>query len=138
MIWATFAPTDLPRYRLLGSFIGFSFSIFPFLYLIAMLSGDGKWFWPLAFPLALSLIVTLGIFIFLFLHLKNKWYTGAAAFFLFGVALNYIVGEIIKRYLDDHNIQGEIYNRATIYSFLLASFLFTLIGYNKRQKNLNN
>jgi hypothetical protein len=138
MIWATFAPTDLPRYRLLGSFIGFCFSIFPFLYLIATLSGDDKWFWPLAVPLALSLIVTLGIFFFLFLRLKNKWYTGASAFFLFGVVLNFMVGEIIKRYLDDLNIQGEIYNRATLYSFLLASFLFTLIGYNRRTKNLNN
>lgn len=138
MIWATFAPTDLPKYRLLGSFIGFSFSIFPFLYLIATLSGNGGWFWPLAVPLALSLIVTLGIFFFLFLHLKNKWYTGAAAFFLFGVVLNYTVGEIIKRYLDDHNIYGEIYNRATLYSFLLASFLFALIGFNRRPKNLNN
>ncbi|MEI6087022.1 MAG: hypothetical protein WCR66_05510 [Bacteroidota bacterium] len=136
MIWATFAPTDLPRYRLLGSFIGFSFSIFPFLYLIATLSGDGAWFWPLAFPIALSLIVSLGIFFFLFLYLKNKWYTWAAAFFLFGVVLNYMVGEIIKRYLDDHNINGEIYNRATLYSFLLASFLFVLIGFNRRPKNL--
>ena len=134
LIWATFSPSDLPKYRLLGSFIGFSFSIFPFLYLIATLSGDGKWFWPLAVPLALSLIVTLGIFFFLFLQLKNKWYTGAAAFFLFGVVLNYMVGEIIKRYLDDHNIQGEIYNRATVFSFLLASFLFALIGYNRRTK----
>lgn len=134
MIWATFAPTDLPKYRLLGSFIGFSFSIFPFLYLVATLSGDGKWFWPLAVPLALSLILTLGIFFFLFLHLKNKWYTIAAGFFLFGVALNYMVGEIVTRYLDDHNIQDEIYNRATVYSFLLASFLFVLIGYNRRPK----
>jgi hypothetical protein len=138
MIWATFSPTDLPKYRLLGSFIGFSFSIFPFLYLIATLSGNGTWFWPLAVPLALSLILTLGIFFFLFLQLKNKWYTGAAAFFLFGVVLNYMVGEIIKRYLDDHNLQGEIYNRATLYSFLLASFLFALIGYNRRPKSLNN
>jgi hypothetical protein len=104
------------------------------LYLIATLSGDGKWFWPLAVPLAVSLIVTLGVFIFLFLHLKNKWYTGASAFFLFGVVLNYIVGEIVKRYLDDHNIQGEIYNRATLYCFLLASFLFALIGLNRRPK----
>jgi lipoprotein signal peptidase len=135
MIWATFSPTDLPRYRLLGSLIGFSFSIFPFLYLIATLSGDGRWFWPLAVPLALSFIVVLGIFFFLlFLQLKNKWYTVASAFFLFGVVLNYIVGEIIQRYLDNHNIQGEIYNRATVYSFLLASFLFALIGYNKRSK----
>jgi hypothetical protein len=138
MIWATFSPSDLPKYRLLGSFIGFSFSILPFLYLIATLSGEGKWFWPLAVPLAVSLIVTLGVFLFLFLHLKNKWYTGAAAFFLFGVVLNYIVGEIVKLYLDDHNIQGEIYNRATVYSFLLASFLFALIGFNRRPKNLNN
>jgi hypothetical protein len=134
MIWATLAPTDLPRYRLLGSFIGFSFSIFPFLYLIATLSGDGHWFWPLAVPLAFSLIITLGIFFFMFLYLKNKWYTGASAFFLFGVVLNYIVGEIVKRYLDDHNIQGEIYNRATLYCFLLASFLFALIGLNRRPK----
>ncbi len=134
MIWATFSPTDLPKYRLLGSFIGFSFSIFPFLYLVATLSGDGKWFWPLAVPLALSLIVTLGIFFFLFLHLKNKWYTISAGLFLFGVVLNYFVGEIVKRYLDNHNIQGEIYNRTTVYSFLLASFLFALIGYNRRSK----
>lgn len=134
MIWATFAPTDLPKYRLLASFIGFSFSIFPFLYLVATLSGDGKWFWPLAVPLALSLIVMLGIFFFLFLQLKNKWYTVAAAFFLFGVVLNYMVGEIVTRYLDDHNIQGEIYNRATVYSFLLASILFALIGFNRRPK----
>jgi hypothetical protein len=138
MIWATFAPTDLPGYRLLGSFIGFSFSVFPFLYLIAILSGDGKWFWPLAVPLTLSLIVTLGIFLFVFLQHKNKWYTGAAAFFLFGVLLNYMVGEIIKHYLDDQNIQGEIYNRTTLYSFLLASFLFALIGYNRRPKKINN
>jgi hypothetical protein len=138
MIWATLAPTDLPRYRLLGSFIGFSFSIFPFLYLIATLSGDGHWFWPLAVPLAFSLIVTLGIFFFLFLYLKNKWFTGAAAFFLFGVVLNFIAGEIIKHYLQDQNVEGEIYNRATLYSFLLASFLFVLIGYNRRPRNLNN
>ncbi len=135
MIWATFSPTDLPKYRLLGSFIGFSFSIFPFLYLIETISGGGNWFWPLAVPLALSLIVTLGIFLFLFLHLKNKWYTGAAAFFLFGVVLNFMVGEIVKHYLDDHNIQGEIYNRATVYSFLFASFLFTLIGFQKPAKS---
>ncbi len=134
MIWATFAPTDLPRYRLLGSFIGFSFSIFPFLYLIATLSGDNRWFWPLAVPLALSLIVTAGIFLFVFLQLKNKWYTGAAAFFLFGVVLNFAVGEIIKHYLQDQNIEGEIYNRTTVFSFLLASFLFALIGYNRRPK----
>jgi len=70
MIWATFAPTDRPKYRLLGSFLGFSFSIFPFLYLVATLSGDVGWFWPLAVPLTLSLIVTLGIFLFLFLQLK--------------------------------------------------------------------
>ena len=134
LIWATFAPTDLPKYRLLASFIGFSFSIFPFLYLVATLSGDGKWFWPLAVPLALSLIVMLGIFFFFFLQLKNKWYTVAAAFFLFGVVLNYMVGEIVTRYLDDHNIQAEIYNRATVYSFLLASILFALIGFNRRPK----
>jgi len=138
MIWATFAPTDLPRYRLLGSFIGFSFSIFPFLYLIAALSGDGAWFWPLAVPLALSLIVSLGIFFFLFLLLKNKWYTGAVAFFLFGVVLNYMVGEIIKRYLDGQNIQGEIYNRATVYSFLLASILFALIGFQRSKNKIKN
>jgi hypothetical protein len=138
LIWATFAPTDLPKYRMLGSFIGFSFSVFPFLYLIAILSGGGNWFWPLAVPLALCFIVTTGIFLFLFLQLKNKWYIGAAAFFLFGVALNYLVGEIIKHYLDDQNIQGEIYNRATLYSFLLASFLFALIGYNRRPKNQIN
>lgn len=135
MIWATFSPTDLPRYRLLASLIGFSFSIFPFLYLIATLSGNGSWFWPLAVPLALSLIVTLGIFFFLLLlQPKNKWYIGAAAFFLFGVVLNYIVGEIIQRYLDNHNIQGEIYNRGIAYSFLLVSFLLVLIGYNRRTK----
>lgn len=133
MIWATFSPTDLPKYRLLGSFIGFSFSIFPFLYLIAVLSGDGKWFWPLAIPLSVSLIVTLGVFLFLFLHLKNKWYTGAATFFLFGVVLNYTVGEIIKHYLQNQNIQGEVYNRATAYSFLLASLLFALIGFQKNK-----
>ena len=138
MIWATFAPTDLPRYRLLGSFIGFSFSIFPFLYLIAALSSDGAWFWPLAVPLALSLIVSLGIFFFLFLHLKNKWYTGAVAFFLFGVVLNYMVGEIIKRYLDYKIIQGEIYNRATVYSFLLASILFALIGFQRSKNKIKN
>jgi hypothetical protein len=135
MIWATFSPTDLPKYRMLGSFIGFSFSIFPFLYLIAMLSSNGKWFWPLAFPLALSLIVTLGIFLFLFLQLKNKWYTGAAAFFLFGVVLNYIVGEIIRRYLQKQNIEGQIINQSTIYSSLFISFLSALIGFQKKKNS---
>lgn len=134
MIWATFAPVDLPKYRLLGSFIGFSFSIFPFLYLIATLSGNIGWFWPLAVPLALSLIVTLGVFFFLLIQLKNKWYIVASAFFLFGVVLNFMVGEIIEHYLESQNIQGEIYNRATAYSFLLASFLFAVIGYNRRTK----
>lgn len=138
MIWATFSPTDLPRYRLMASLIGFSFSIFPFLYLIATLSGNSSWFWPLAVPLALSLIVTLGIFFFiLLLQLKNKWYIGATAFFLFGVVLNYIVGEIIQRYLDNHNIEGDIYNRVTVYIFLFVSFLFALIGYNRGSKKSN-
>jgi uncharacterized membrane protein len=113
-------------------------TLIPYLYLVANLSSDGEWFWPLAFPLALSVLITAGIFIAFFTRLGNKWFTGAGAFFLFGVVLNYIVGEIVKRYLDDHNIQGEIYNRATVYSFLLASFLFALIGYNRRPKNLNN
>lgn len=134
MIWATFAPTDLPQYRLLGSYIGFSFSIFPFLYLIAVLSGNGKWFWPLAFPLSVSVIVTLGIFLFLFLHLKNKWYTAAAAFFLFGVALNYIVEAIIKHYLQDQNMVGQIINRSTIYISFLFSFILGLIGFQRNKK----
>lgn len=137
MIWATFAPADLPKYRLLGSFIGFSFTLFPFLYLIATLSGNNGWFWPLAVPLALSLIISLGIFFFLLIHLKSKWYKIASAIFLFGVLLNYMVGEIIEHYLAVQNIQGEIYNRATAYSLLLASFLFAGIGFNRQTKENN-
>jgi hypothetical protein len=135
MIWATFAPIiGLPRFKLVGSFIGLCITLIPFLYMVANLSGDGEWFMPLALPLALSLLGTIGIFVAFFSSLRNKWYIGAAAFFLFGVVLNYTVGEIIRHYLQEQNIRGQIINRSTLYSFLLASFLFTLIGYQRRAK----
>lgn len=135
LIWATFAPADLPKYRLLGSFIGFSFSIFPFLYLIATLSGNMGWFWPLAVPLTLSFITALGVFFILLIQLKNKWFKVAAAFFLFGVVLNFVVGVIIQHYLETHSIQEEIYNRATLFGSLLTSILLALIGFSRRRPN---
>lgn len=134
LIWATFAPSDLPRYRLLGSFIGFSFSIFPFLYMVSILSSDGNWFWPLGAPLALSFILVTGVFLFLLMYLKNKWFTGAAAFFLFGVVLNFIVCEIIRQYLQNQNVEAQIINRSALIGCLLVSFLFALIGFQKRSK----
>jgi hypothetical protein len=134
VVWATLAPIDLPQYKLLGSFIGFSMTLIPYLYIVANLSGDGEWFWPLAFPLALSFIITAGIFIAFFTRLGNKWFTGAGAFFLFGVVLNFVVGEIIENYLKEQNIQGQIINRFTLYSFLFVSFLFALIGFQRSKK----
>lgn len=135
MVWATIAPViGLPRYKLLGLFIGLSITLIPFLYMIANLSGEGEWFEPLALPLALSFLGTVGIFLVFQSRLRNKWYTGAVAFFLFGVVLNYTVGEIIRQYLQNKNVQSQIINRYTLVSFLLTSFLFALIGFQKRPK----
>jgi uncharacterized membrane protein len=102
---------------------------------VATLSGDNGWFWPLAVPLTISLIVTLAIFFFLFLQLKNKWFTVAAAFFLFGVILNFIVGVIIQRYLETRSIEEEIYNRVTLFGCFLTSIFLALIGFSKRRSN---
>jgi hypothetical protein len=135
MVWFVVAPAiGLPRYKLLGSYIGLSFTLVPFLYIVAYLSSDGEWFWPLAFPLALSLLGSIGIFFILITQINNKWYLGAAAFFLFGVALNFISAEIISHYLGEQNIPEQISNRITMFMCLMASVLFVLIGLQKAKK----
>jgi hypothetical protein len=135
MVWFVVAPAiGLPRYKLLGSYIGLSISLVPFLYKVAYLSSDGEWFWPLAFPLALSLLGSIGIFFILITQLNNKWYLGAAAFFLFGVLLNFISAAIISHYLGDQNIPEQISNRITMFICLIASVLFVLIGLQKTKK----
>ncbi len=135
MIWFVVAPAiGLPRFKLLGSYIGLSITLVPFLYLVANLSSDGEWFWPLAFPLALSLLISIGIFFILLTQLSNKWYLGAAAFFLFGVLLNFISAEIISHYLGEQNIPEQISNRITMFGCLIATVLFVLIGLQKKKK----
>ena len=134
LVWAILAPISLPGYKLLGSYMGLSITLIPYLYLIAHLSGDGAWFWPLAFPLALSFLGAAGIFLVFFYRLKNQWQIVAAAFFLFGVVFNSVTGEIIRHYLADQNIKDQIINRSTIYSFILLTFLSVLVGYQKRDK----
>lgn len=138
MVWATIAPiVGLPQYKLLGSFIGLSFTLIPFLYMIANLSGDGEWFWPLALPLALCFLGVLGVCFAFLSRSASKWYNASATFFLFGVVLNYAVGEILRSYLQNQNIHEQIINRSTIFSCLLASFILAIIGYQRRSKPLS-
>jgi hypothetical protein len=135
MIWATLAPVNLPQYRLLGCYMGLSVTLIPYLYLVAHVSGDGAWFWPLAFPLAISFLGVLGLFTLSVYQLVNKWFRGAVTFFLFGVVLNYTVGAIIEHYLQEHNLQGEITNRFTLIIFLIVTIIFSLIGSQSRSKS---
>jgi hypothetical protein len=136
MVWFVVAPAiGLPRYKLLGSYIGLSITLVPFLYIVAYLSSDGEWFWPLAFPLGLCLLGSIGIFFILITQLNNKWYLVAAAFFLFGVLLNFISAAIISHYLGEQNIPEQMINHITIAVCLLASLLFVLIGFQKTKKS---
>ena len=136
MVWATSAPAiGLPKYKLVGSYIGLSFTLVPFLYMVANLTGEGEWFAPLALPLALSLLVTIGIFFVFSSRLNNIWYIIAIAFFLFGVVINYAVNLVLRNNHIEQDMRGKMINSSTIYSFLLATCIFTLIGYQRRIKS---
>lgn len=134
LLWATIAPAiGLTQVKLIGSFAGMSLTLIPFLYLVAKLCGDSSWFFPLALPLALSFLISFSLYIICVYWILNKWLLTAAAFFLFGVILNFIVGEIISSYLINQEIQGEVINRSTIFFFSICSAILAVIGFSRKK-----
>jgi len=135
VIWATVIPLlVMKKNKATGSFLGFGITILPFLFLIQYLSPGKGWFIPLALPIALLCIAALGITLLALKYLNiSKWYGAAIAVLLFGVLLNFLVGKIVDRYINEQDI-NDTARYATIFGSALLTLLLGAIGYIKGKK----
>ncbi len=133
VIWATLISLlILKKYKAIGVFVGLTFTLIPFIFLIQNLVSAKGWFIPLALPIVILSLIAFGISLFALTNKKmNKFYAVALTIFLFGVIVNLGVGVIVNGFLNENNIY-DIYRISTIAISVILSGALIIIGYFKR------
>ncbi|MEB8327751.1 DUF6320 domain-containing protein [Flavobacteriaceae bacterium KMM 6897] len=133
VIWATLIPMlILNRYKALGLFVGLTITLIPFIFLVQNQVTIKGWAVPLAMPIMTLSLMALGVALIAFTNKKlNKFYAVALTVFLFGVIVNYGVGVIVNRFLNENNVL-DIFRVTTISISIILIFIFT--AYFKRKE----
>jgi membrane protein YdbS with pleckstrin-like domain len=135
VIWATITPLlIMKKYKTLGLFTGLTISLISFLFLIQKLATVKGWAIPLALPIAGLSLLALAVTLLGFAHFKlNKFYMAALTVFLFGVIINFGVGVIVGRFLNENNV-NDISRASSLSVSVILSLILIAIGYKKRNK----
>ncbi|MEH6779769.1 DUF6320 domain-containing protein [Maribacter arcticus] len=135
VIWATLIPMlILKKYKVLGLFVGLTITLIPFIFLVQYQVSVKGWFVPLALPILILSLLAFGISLIAFTNKKlNKFYAVGLTIFLFGVIVNYGVGIIVNRFLNENNVL-DIFRVTTISISFILSLIFIFTAYFKRKE----
>ncbi len=135
VVWATVLPLlIMKKNKALGLFVGLTITLIPFLFLIQNQATVKGWVIPLALPVAGLSLLAFGVSLIAFAHMKsNKFYPIALTVFLFGVIVNFGVGLLVDRFLDQNNVI-DISKVSTMSGSVILSLILFVAGYIKTNK----
>jgi membrane protein YdbS with pleckstrin-like domain len=138
LIWATIIPLFImKKNKTLGLFVGFTITLIPFLFLIQTQASQKGWVLTLALPIAGLSLLAFGISLIGFTQLKlNKFYPVALTVFLFGAIVNFGIGVIVSRFLNEDNVY-DISKISTISGSVLLSVILIIAGFIKGDNRLS-
>jgi len=124
----------LEKYRAIGLFAGLTVTLIPYVYLIQALVSVKGWFFPLALPIVILSLLAFGISLMAFTSKKlNKIAATAITVFLFGVIVNFGVGVIVHRFLNENN-ESDKFRVLTISISVIISLILMIIAYTRRKE----
>ena len=124
----------LQKYKAIGLFAGLTVTLIPYIYIIQTLVSVKGWFFPLALPIVILSLLALGISLMAFTSKKlNKIAATAITVFLFGVIVNYGVGVIVNRFLNENN-ESDKFRVLTISISVIISLILMIVAYTRRKE----